>query len=55
MPIFAALKLGIGLAQGVIVKTLHHSGHERAAKILSAVSFGMGALPAASNIYQMSK
>ena len=50
LPLFAALKLGIGLASGFLVKTLAQSGHKKAAKVLSMVTFGTGALPAANNL-----
>lgn len=50
LPLFAALKLGIGIVQGLAVKALHDGGHERAAKVVSAVSFAGGAIPAVHNI-----
>ena len=50
VPVFIAVKLGLGIAQGFLIKSLADNGHKRAAKIISAVSFGAGALPAIHNI-----
>jgi len=53
IPVFAAVKLGIGVLQALAVKSLADNGHKKAAKIVSMVGFGLGAGPAIHNIQVM--
>lgn len=50
LPVFAAVKLGLGILQGLAVKSLADGGHKKAARIVSAISFAGGAIPAIHNV-----
>lgn len=53
VPLFLAIKVGVGLGMGFAVRTLARSGHKNAAKIISVVGTGLGLGPAISNVMQM--
>lgn len=53
LPLFAVLKLGLGLSMAMTIKKLQDDGRPKAAKIVSIVSTLAGAGPAVSNLIQM--
>ncbi len=55
MPVFAVLKLGVGLGCAVIIKKLQDNGQHNAARVVSVVSTLAGAGPAINNLIVMNK
>jgi len=55
LPLFAALKLGVGVASCLIIKRLQNDGRDNAARVVSVLTTMAGAGPAINNLIQMNK